>query len=294
MHLNIFVSSKCFLYCKGCYSFSRNEKKGQIVDTQKIIDFLKYAYDQGIKKVTLCGGDPLTREDIVDLLKQIKDIGFYVSVDTVGTPIIRDININNETIIKKIDAKILSELVDEIGLPIDGSNNDIFSKFRQTNFDLITDQLKICKELNKYNANICINTVVHKGNLEDAKSLCKIINKLNYIKKWQLFKYAPMGKYGFLNKSLFEISQVEFEKYKQEILKESTRKKIVEFKDFDVRNKTYMLVDNSGNAWIPEYNQKLFDNQIVLSENRNILGNIINPFDWEKICNILKSGGKEK
>lgn len=290
MHLNIFVSPKCFLYCKGCYSFSRSEKSWQIVDTQKIIDFLKYAYDQGIKKVTICGGDPLTRDDIIDLLRQIKSIGFYISIDTVGLSIIRDININNETNVKKIDAKTLSKLVDEIGLPIDGSNNIVFSKFRQANFDLITEQLEICKELNKYNANICINTVVHKGNLEDAKSLCDIINKLNYIKKWQLFKYAPMGEYGFLNKNLFEISQVEFEQYKHEVLKRCIRKEIIEFKDFDVRNKAYMLIDNSGNAWIPEYNQKLFDNQIVLFENRNILGNITNQFDWEKICNILKSG----
>lgn len=294
MHLNLFVSSKCFLYCKGCYSFSRNEKKGQIVDTKKIVEFLKYAYNKGIKKVTLCGGDPLTRKDILELLKQIKNIGFFISIDTVGTSIIRDIKINNEIKIKKIDVKKLSELVDEIGLPIDGSNNDIFSKFRQTNFDLITDQLKICNELNKYNASICINTVVHKGNLEDAKSLCKIINELNYINKWQLFKYAPMGKYGYLNKKYFEISQEEFENYKLEILKNIDRKEIVEFKDFDTRNKVYMLIDNSGNAWIPEYNQRKFDNRIELFEKRNILGNITNQYDWEKICNILKFGGKNE
>ena len=159
MHLNLFVSQKCFLYCKGCYSFSRIEKSGQTLDTQKIIEFLKYAYDHGIDKVTLCGGDPLTRNDIINLLKMIKSIGYYISIDTVGTSIIRDVVKNDGTITKKIDAKDLSELVDEIGLPIDGSNNEIFRKFRQTDFDLLSDQLKICNELNKYGINICINTI---------------------------------------------------------------------------------------------------------------------------------------
>lgn len=74
MHLNIFVSQKCFLYCKGCYSFSRTEKCDQIVPTETIVAFLKYAYNKGIDKVTLCGGDPLTRKDIIRLLKQIKKL----------------------------------------------------------------------------------------------------------------------------------------------------------------------------------------------------------------------------
>jgi organic radical activating enzyme len=213
MHLNLFVSQKCFLYCKGCYSFSRIEKFGQTLETQKIIDFLEYAYDYGIEKVTLCGGDPLVRSDIIDLLKMIKNIGYYISIDTIGTSIIRDVIKNDGTIIKQIDAKVLSELVDEIGLPIDGSNNEIFRKFRQTDFDLLSDQLEICDELKKYNINICINTVVHKGNLDDTKLLCDIVNKLDYIKKWQLFKYAPMGKYGVLNREQFEISEKQFEEY---------------------------------------------------------------------------------
>ena len=293
MHLNLFVSQKCFLYCKGCYSFSRIENFGQTLETQKIIDFLKYAYDYGIEKVTLCGGDPLVRSDIIDLLKMIKNIGYYISIDTVGTSIIRDVIKNDGTIIKQIDAKVLSELVDEIGLPIDGSNNEIFRKFRQTDFDLLSDQLEICDELRKYNINICINTVVHKGNLDDTKLLCDIVNKLDYIKKWQLFKYAPMGKYGVLNREQFEISEKQFEEYKQNILNSCLRKDIVDFKGFDVRNKAYMLIDNFGNAWIPEYNKELFENHNMVIDNRKIIGNITNQADWNGLCKILKLGGNK-
>lgn len=293
MHLNMFVSQKCFLYCKGCYSFSRTEKCGQIVQTQKLVEFLKYAYNYGIKKVTLCGGDPLVRKDIIDLLYQIKKIGYYISLDTVGTSIIRDIEVNNEIIVKKCDARYLSQLIDQIGIPIDGSNNEIFKLFRETNTDLLKDQMLICEELNKYNANICINTVVHKGNLNDAKNLCDVIKRISYINKWQLFQYAPMGKYGVINRDLFEISKQDFEEYRANILKAFDRKEILEFKGFDARNNAYMLVDNSGNSWIPIYDQQFFDSHEKPLEERKFVGNINNYDDWGKICSQFKIGGKK-
>jgi MoaA/NifB/PqqE/SkfB family radical SAM enzyme len=71
MHLNIFVSKKCFLYCKGCYSFSRADSCQNITETDTIVDFLKYARSEGASTVTLCGGDPLMRPDILNLLKKV-------------------------------------------------------------------------------------------------------------------------------------------------------------------------------------------------------------------------------
>jgi hypothetical protein len=50
MNLNIFVSNMCFVYCRGCYSYSREEKCNKLLETDKIIDFLKYAHTKGISK----------------------------------------------------------------------------------------------------------------------------------------------------------------------------------------------------------------------------------------------------
>ena len=175
MHLNIFASQSCFLHCKGCYSYSREEKKGKQVPTDKLVEFLDFAYNEGTRKVTLCGGDPLTREDIITLLERIKKIGFDISLDTVGSPIIKDIICDKGRLVKKIDAKKIANNVDMIGIPIDGSTNEVFRNFRQTRADIVNEQLDICEELHKAGANICINTVAHKGNLEDAKELVKLL-----------------------------------------------------------------------------------------------------------------------
>lgn len=116
MHLNIFVSQSCFLHCKGCYSFSREEEKGKRISTDKLEKFLEFAYNIGVNKVTLCGGDPLTREDIIELLEKIKAIGFHISLDTVGSPIIKNVLSDRNITVKQIDAEKIASLVDVIGI----------------------------------------------------------------------------------------------------------------------------------------------------------------------------------
>lgn len=288
MHLNVFVSQSCFVHCKGCYSFSRQEEKGKVAPTEKLIDFLEFAYDSGCHKITLCGGDPLARVDIIELLKKIKEIGFFISIDTVGSPIIRDIVNDKGVYIKKVNTEELVKFVDVIGIPIDGSNNKVFKLFRQTNTDIISDQLAICEKLNEFQAHICINTVAHKGNLNNAYELAKLIKHIDYIDKWQVFQYEPLGKYGLKNRKLFEITDKEFGEFQSKVLEVFCNDiSKLQFKSSYNRKNAYMLIDNSGNAWIPAHeNMSLSEYSYIMDENV-IIGNIFNRKDWYKICSYL-------
>lgn len=294
MNLNIFVSNKCFIYCKGCYSYSREENCSSILSIETICNFLKFAYNYGIKKVTLCGGDPLARDDIILLIKRIKEIGLKISIDTIGTPLIRDVTIGGKTV-KKINIKEIAKYVDEIGIPIDGSNSEIFRLFRPTNDDILKNQVSICHELEKNKIKTCINTVAHKGNLNDAEKLAKLINKLDGVSKWQIFQFAPLGRVGFLNRKLFEISEEEFETFENNVLNAlENSSKILEFKKCKDRVKHYMLIDNSGNAWVPEFERIITNNSISSLSDRLIIGNINNINDWSNICEFLESNIRQK
>lgn len=153
---------------------------------------------------------------------------------------------------------------------------------------MLSEQLKICEKLYKYGGNICINTVVHKGNLYDAKALSKLIKKLDYIDKWQIFQYAPLGKFGILNREIFEITEEEFNNYKSEVCEVFDDKSKIQFKGFKERSNAYMLIDNSGNAWVPIYDKEQFNDQSVKIEERKIIGNINNSSDWNNIIFHLK------
>ena len=111
--------------------------------------------------------------------------------------------------------------------------------------------------------------------------MAKIIKKLNYIKKWQIFQFLPVGKFATINKNQFEINDEEFINTKNEILSEFKDNDIVQFKSPEIRDKLYILVDNSGNAWISSACG--FE-----KEKREIIGNITNPLDWPIITSYLK------
>lgn len=280
MHLNIFVSQRCFLYCKGCYSHSREEKCGLMLKTEIILKFLKYANQHGINKLTICGGDPLTRPDIIDLLKQIKKMGYYISLDTMGTSILKPVKLSNKYLVQQTSAKQLSKVVDMIGIPLDGSTDEIFSTFRPTKEKIVNQQLAICNELHKYGANICINTVLHRGNIVDIFEIARIVNSLKYIKKWQIFEFEPLGKIAKLNRHLFEIPQNEFLEIKSKIEQQYNDDRI-QFKNSIIRNKLYILIDNSGDAYVASTCN-------LKKDNRKIIGNIKEEKDWSKIIKYLK------
>ena len=84
---------------------------------------------------------------------------------------------------------------------------------------------------------------------------------------------------------MFEISEEEFNDYKSRILKTFNNKNKVQFKAFKDRNNIYMLVDNSGNAWVPIYDKEQMS---INNEERKIIGNITNISDWDNIVYYLK------
>ena len=89
-----------------------------------------------------------------------------------------------------------------------------------------------------------------------------------------------------MNKDLYEITKDEFLEFKDKVLQEFKDidklefKDIdkLEFKDLDNRDKTYMIIDNSGDAWIQSF--KNYDKRLII-------GNINNIYDWDKICNNM-------
>lgn len=80
----------------------------------------------------------------------------------------------------------------------------------------------------------------------------------------------------------------EFQQFQTEVLKIFDKEiDKVQFKDYNKRKNIYMLIDNSGNAWIPSMERSdLSNNSYDLNAN-TIIGNITNSKDWTKICAYL-------
>jgi MoaA/NifB/PqqE/SkfB family radical SAM enzyme len=292
LSINISAARACFVRCDGCYN---HFGKAPEVRTDTILEFLALGHRAGIKNVTLCGGDPLARRDIIHLITEIKALGFRVSLDTVGTALLgaAQTMFFGRHHVAKVEPDSLARLVDLIGIPLDGPDNETVALFRigRVNlFDQLIDTLEI---LTSAKAAICINTVVHRFNLYELTELVATITRFPSIVKWQLFQFSPIGPLGYHNRQKFRITTEEF------VAAVSTARGsaisggfpgVIEEKTSSRRKYQYLLVDTDGAAWMPrQSSSEEWDELADATDQRIVLGNINNRGDHERILQVVLS-----
>ena len=103
------VESKCNFNCGFCFnktSFAKNDRNLEDLSNNYFRKIIKNISSKGIKNIRFTGGEPLLREDVLDLMKYSKDNGLYVILNT-NTSLI------NPTLVRKI-----KKIVDNILIPI--------------------------------------------------------------------------------------------------------------------------------------------------------------------------------
>lgn len=201
------ASNSCFVACPGCY----NHFGDSIADTTAVIAFVAELHHRiGLEKITVGGGDPLTRSDIVDLLAGLRALELRIHLDTVGTAFLRDAQVHfmGRGTTRQVDPAAVSRFVELLGIPLDGSTDEIFRRFRR--FSSVTEQEKILTILDTVGAAVCVNTVVHQGNVADLERIASLILQHPSVYEWQLFQFMPIGPLEHHNRARFEISEEVF------------------------------------------------------------------------------------
>lgn len=291
LNINISVARACFVRCDGCYNhFGR---PGRILTTEEIVAFLSYARARGVSKVTLCGGDPLARPDILSLLWKVKSLGYSMNLDTVGTPLLGAAStlFFGRGSVEQVDAQQLASLVDLIGIPIDGASNETVASFRAGRPDLLDEQLRVVETLSAQDAALCINTVVHRANMGDIPSILNLIGRYPSVVRWQLFQFTPSGPLAYHNRATYAVADQTFSEVAariQRLVRESGFHSDVEFKSNADRKGDYLLVDPNGLAWVPKTSSSNDWNPAAdANDQRVILGNITEVHDHEAILDAV-------
>lgn len=281
--LSVSAGRSCFVRCDGCYNhFGRSH---EVLPTAKLLRFLTVAAGAGVGDVTFCGGDPLSRPDILPLLHQTRNLGFRIKLDTVGTALLDDAPtiFYGRGTAGRVDAGALAGLVDRVGIPLDGSTNAVVQAFRKGRHDLFDEQLRILELLGAVRANVCVNTVVHAGNIDDLPSIPAVIAGHPCVGLWQVFQFSPTGPHGSRNRRRFEISADDFERAVSRLEHELTRSGRafrLEPKSNRDRRGRYLLIDSDGLAWMPAGRDDG-------GPDRALLGNIADPAADEILLTIL-------
>lgn len=160
------VTNRCNLNCTGCYSFdlTRNTIDDlSLNELKKIMDQLK---QEGIEYLTISGGEPLIRNDIVDIVKYAKETCKF-----------KNINLITNGTVKNKDILIgIKEYINDIAVSIDGYDYDNPTFIRDTGiFPKVIETIKIIKEIG---LNVAILPTLHRKNIDNMEKYLDLANKL--------------------------------------------------------------------------------------------------------------------
>jgi len=280
--INLSVARACFVRCSGCFNHFGKQK--ELASSDAILTFLRYARERGVPRVTLCGGDPLARPDIMDLLERIRELGLGISLDTVGTALLGSTPtiFMGSVVVDAIDPARLAALVDLIGIPVDGTSNEVVAMFRAGRKNLFTEQLQILGALDRAHAVICVNTVLHRNNRSDVPRIASIIRGYPAIRKWQLFQFSPIGPLGYRHRETFVITEDEFQEARSQVEDACAREGYdgaLEFKSNQERPSKYLMVDSEGIAYMHA--------SASATPLRIVVGDIRRSQDHRQIVNVV-------
>lgn len=172
-YINWGIYNRCPLVCKGCYNIFNDD----ILELEECMNILDKIAESGAKKIILSGGDPLLWPHIIKFCEYAKLKDIKIGIDTVGY------NLDTKLI------KELSKLINHIGIPIDGSSQNIIEGFRLGKKDLFFYLKDAIKKMQDFNIYVRVNTTVSKSNINDLVNIANFINSHNIIKSWALYQW---------------------------------------------------------------------------------------------------------
>lgn len=183
--VDLMITHRCNLFCKHCAVNASNDKQKEFLKTQLIFEILDKVLACHVKRIVLTGGEPLIRDDFIDILNYINNnSSAKIAVMT------------NGTLISNTIAKALANCSCAIDISIDGINEKTCSLVRgKGTFEKVITGIKILKEhgIKKISLSM-VQTQQNIIHVEDFKKLCDeldvsfILRRLSIVGRAQKYR----------------------------------------------------------------------------------------------------------
>lgn len=206
-------TKNCNLKCSHCFSDSKhNQVSENELSTEqalKVIDILK-AND--VVTVNFCGGEPLTREDLFEVMKYAHDNGIYPSLST-----------NATLLYKETCQKIFDSGVRSVSISLDSISSELHDQLRNIPgaFDMANEGIKNAVEFGKFDT-LIINTTLTDYNYKEIPEIYDHVKSLG-VNRYYVSRLLPTGRGKYYmehdpsNKNKRDILNFMAEKYLQNI-----------------------------------------------------------------------------
>lgn len=228
------IFNKCPLVCKGCYNIFNEQLLG-FSESKSVVDKLVNA---GVKDLILSGGDPLLWPHIIMFINYANSKNLHIAIDTVGYQM-------SEDILKKLQNKLCY-----IGLPLDGSSQEIIEYFRLGKSDLIQQIQRSIQLLIKYRIPIKINTVISRKNIRDLQNIASLIQPLaekGLLWGWSIFQWWEIRANKSLENTL-SVSELDFKAAIKQVSEKHPTLPILCGSIHD-RTRTHFFISSNGEVY---------------------------------------------
>src|SRR5258708_14057067 len=146
------LTHRCPLHCVYCSNPLERQHRAEELSSDVWGRVSREAAEAGVLQVDFTGGEPLTRPDVVDLVRAARGAGLYVSLITSGLP---------------LDEARLDELVhaglDHIQLSFQGAHEESANEISGTKAH--AQKLRVLDCLRRRRVALTLNFVIHPGNI---------------------------------------------------------------------------------------------------------------------------------
>ncbi|MBM3461935.1 MAG: radical SAM protein [Armatimonadetes bacterium] len=181
LRVHLTVTNECPLRCRHCSQKSREALPNELTldDFHKLFDDLASA---GVCEVTIAGGEPFSRDDIVQIVGYARQKGLTVNLSTTGL------------FISRITARKLADLgLKSIRISFDGSTEKSYDYFRGKKgaYRRAMRGIKAIREIFEKTP-ITLHTTIMKQNLTELLTLARMVQKLR-CDVWSVDYVKPQG-----------------------------------------------------------------------------------------------------
>src|SRR5438477_10154105 len=164
-YLRVSITDRCNERCNYCMPRELQEwlPRDEILSYEETLRLIRIAADLGVSKVRVTGGEPLTRRDVINFVRQIPEISGIKSIglSTNGTLLAREITSG-----KTMAAALRDAGVQSVNISLDTLDRDAYSQITGRNFHEHVRR-GIDAAISAGFDQIKLNTVLMRGRNED-------------------------------------------------------------------------------------------------------------------------------
>jgi len=181
------ITETCNLNCVHCYADATQIPKTNELNLKEVSTLIKTFSDYGVQSIHLLGGEPFMRDDLIQIIKTMTDLGIACHISTNGT-----------LIDEKMGKKLSTFENITIDLSLDGICPNAHDSFRGVpgTFKKVKNALKI---LTHHNVDLNLTSVLGTQNISDVNELITIAIEYNAT-RIQLLTFSKTGRGGQINK----------------------------------------------------------------------------------------------